>query len=776
MSQRYQNGGGGSRRRGNDHRDDRNSYQQGAPNGPHGLPARPPQPTSYRPSDNYSNRNNSGGGGGGGRDGNTYRPPQGDFSFRVEKPPGVSNSNYDNYRPNDNRQSYHDRRAHSPRGDRRHGGRGGPNHRGRGRNAGPHRGFKKPWRPFVAAERELLSGTHESGNEEALYNPETGMLYRNVDELSDSDEAEMDISGDEADEDAEPSTKRARTTLDQSASDNNTPKWSNPDPYTALPPEGARERKTKDVVQMIRKARVQTAAETKTALPNDLDEIIMLNSDSDSDIEVIDEVKPTRKSARDPLPLVPVAATSEDSKVKQPSKKTEDKQPEDKQPDDKKPEAGTIDLTGSDGDQYSAPVPTAPSNPPRNLPKTRPTFDDPTPSALGSRKRTHDDEIKLPHARLKKATRAPVGGKIQPEWRAVPNQESCPWMRDAEDHSASPTMGRWLHKEIIDFYEYVKPRAFEKRIRQEVLDEIDRFVRNTFPDAGVYPFGSFPSGLYLPTGDMDMVLCSDQYKRNYRAKYDTRRTMYRLSDALKQQKLAFQNEVEIIAFAKVPLVKWVDSRTGLKIDVSFENGTGLQAIKTFHAWRDQFPVMPVLVTLIKHFLCMRGLNEPVNGGIGGFTVTCLVTSMLQLMPQIQSGSMDPNHHVGDLLMHFFDLYGNKFNYRTTAICLNPPKYLPKHKINTFAYKNYDRFSIIDPNNSENDIAGGSSNTPTIAALFKQAYELLAERMAQLAHSSDRRNASILEVILAGNYSSFRNQRAHLEKLAAPNGPAGPRRR
>ncbi|EGO54262.1 hypothetical protein NEUTE1DRAFT_124553 [Neurospora tetrasperma FGSC 2508] len=708
MSQRYQNGGGGGggRRRGNDPRDDRNGYQQRAPNGPHGLPARPPQPTSYRPSDNYSNRNN--GGGGGGRDRDNYRPPQGDFSFRVEKPPGVSNSSYDNYRPNDNRQSYNGRRAHSPRGDRRH---GRPSGRGRGRNAGPHGGFRKPWRPFVAAERELLSGTHESGNEEALYNPETGVLYRNVDELSDSDEAEMDISGDEAAEDAEPSTKRARTALDQSASDNNTPKWSNPDPYTALPPEGARERKTKDVVQMIRKARVQTAAETKTALPNDLDEIIMFNSDSDSDIEIIQEVKPTGKAARDSLSLVPVAA-------KQPSKK-----PEVKQPVDKKPVTGTIDLTGTDDEEDSAPVPPAPRNIPKNLPKTRPTFDDPTPSALGSRKRTHDDEIKLPHARLKKATRAPVGGKIQPEWRAVPKQDSCPWMRDAEDHSASPTMGRWLHKEIIDFYEYVKPRAFEKRIREEVLDEINR-----------------------------------------------------LSDALKQHKLAFQNEVEIIAFAKVPLVKWVDSRTGLKIDVSFENDTGLQAIKTFHAWRDQFPVMPVLVTLIKHFLCMRGLNEPVNGGIGGFTVTCLVTSMLQLMPQIQSGSMDPNHHVGDLLMHFFDLYGNRFNYRTTAICLNPPKYLPKHKISTFAYKNYDRFSIIDPNNSENDIAGGSSNTGTIVALFKQAYELLAERMAQLAQSPDRRNASILEVILAGNYSTFRNQRAHLEKLAAPNGPAGPRKR
>jgi non-canonical poly(A) RNA polymerase PAPD5/7 len=87
--------------------------------------------------------------------------------------------------------------------------------------------------------------------------------------------------------------------------------------------------------------------------------------------------------------------------------------------------------------------------------------------------------------------------------------------------------------------------------------------------------------------------------------------------------------------------------------------------------------MPILVTLIKHLLAMRGLNEPVNGGIGGFSVTCLVVSLLQNMPQVQSGSMIPEHHLGEILMEFLDLYGNQFNFETTAIQLNPPGYIPK---------------------------------------------------------------------------------------------------
>lgn len=83
----------------------------------------------------------------------------------------------------------------------------------------------------------------------------------------------------------------------------------------------------------------------------------------------------------------------------------------------------------------------------------------------------------------------------------------------------------------------------------------------------------------------------------------------------------------------------------------------------------------------------------------------------------------------------------------------------------FTYKNHDRLSIIDPNNPANDIAGGSSNTRTILAHFAHAYQLLTNRMVQLAQDPNRAGQSILEVIMAGNYSSFENQRRYLEMLS-----------
>lgn len=232
----------------------------------------------------------------------------------------------------------------------------------------------------------------------------------------------------------------------------------------------------------------------------------------------------------------------------------------------------------------------------------------------------------------------------------------------------------------MDFYVAFKPRAFEEDIRFELVDRLRTAVARKWPGCNIYTFGSFKAGLYLPTADMDLVFASVSYMEesghpNYRI--GAKSTLYDVARFLAKEGFAAEGSIETIANAKVPIVKYVDNRTGLSVDISFENDTGVIANRTFKEWKIQYPAMPILVTLVKQFLAMRGLNEPVNGGIGGFAVTCLVTSLLQLMPQVQSGNMIPEHHLGETLMEFFDLYGNEFNVETTAIELNPPRWLPK---------------------------------------------------------------------------------------------------
>ncbi|KAI7152005.1 hypothetical protein KC316_g15042, partial [Hortaea werneckii] len=166
--------------------------------------------------------------------------------------------------------------------------------------------------------------------------------------------------------------------------------------------------------------------------------------------------------------------------------------------------------------------------------------------------------------------------------------------------------------------------------------------------------------------------------------------------------------------------------------------------------------------LVKQLLAMRGLNEVYTGGIGGFTIICLVVSMMQLMPELQSGSMDPTMHYGDLLLNFLDLYGNKFDVQATGIMLDPPRYFDKESETRVNAKS-DRLTIIDPNKRDNDISGGSHRINDVLDVFSHAHAELQRRLSQL-HRGEGVQDSILGCIWGGNYSSFIHQREKLSLL------------
>jgi non-canonical poly(A) RNA polymerase PAPD5/7 len=91
------------------------------------------------------------------------------------------------------------------------------------------------------------------------------MKFARLENLSDSEEAEMDVSSSDDDQEAHPRKKRAPENDTASSAESvavvtPAPKWSNPDPYTALPPPDESQNKKVDVVKLIRKARLAASA------------------------------------------------------------------------------------------------------------------------------------------------------------------------------------------------------------------------------------------------------------------------------------------------------------------------------------------------------------------------------------------------------------------------------------------------------------------------------------------------------------------------------------
>jgi non-canonical poly(A) RNA polymerase PAPD5/7 len=133
----------------------------------------------------------------------------------------------------------------------------------------------------------------------------SGTTYLNVDDLSDSDEQSMDESEAEGDASTEAAagedTKRVKLASDAQNSNDDAPKWSNAELYTALPPvEDATERKRRDVVKLIRKARVMAAKDKAPVKPLEGDDFISFGFEDDEEQEA-EEAKPYP-----PLPSAPL--------------------------------------------------------------------------------------------------------------------------------------------------------------------------------------------------------------------------------------------------------------------------------------------------------------------------------------------------------------------------------------------------------------------------------------------------------------------------------------
>ena len=290
----------------------------------------------------------------------------------------------------------------------------------------------------MASERELLNMSYSTGNERLLFNAEGGAMYRPMNQLSDSEEADMDISGDEGsrdEHDQEPRAKRLRTSENQLAADDGdmAPRWSNPDPYTALPPGTVLTGKKKDVVGMIRKARVPVLDITQ-AVPAEAEEFIDF-SDSDDDSPDHGSFKPPRVAPTGPrqvlLPTHFPSVASHNLPAKPSVVADVDKAREDKRP---VVDPARHSESSTTGIYYTRMPP-----PPYEIRTIMDSSQYPSllsesaDVALGAQKRTHDDRIKSSKAG-KRARPSQVA--IKAEWRSTRGLDACPWIRT--DHSETP--------------------------------------------------------------------------------------------------------------------------------------------------------------------------------------------------------------------------------------------------------------------------------------------------------------------------------------------------
>lgn len=329
-------------------------------------------------------------------------------------------------------------------------------------------------------------------------------------------------------------------------------------------------------------------------------------------------------------------------------------------------------------------------------------------------------------------------------------EKAFPWVK-GQDHSHQKEIADWLTLEIKDFVNYISPSKDEIVIRNNVINNLKETISSFWPSTQAHVFGSCATDLYLPGSDIDMVVISTT------GDYEQRSRLYQLSSYLRTHRLA--KNIQVIASAKVPIIKFVDPEHNINVDISFERSNGLDAARRIRKWLKLTPGLRELVLIVKQFLRSRKLNDVHVGGLGGYATIIMVYHFLKLHPRISTDNLAAMENLGTLLIEFFELYGINFSYDKVVIAINnedeSPMYIPKSACPQLrAVKNQFSIIIQDPSDPENNITRSSYNLSGLKKAFVGAYQLLISKCYELHGASYKAR---LGALILGDIISFRGK-------------------
>jgi hypothetical protein len=252
------------------------------------------------------------------------------------------------------------------------------------------------------------------------------------------------------------------------------------------------------------------------------------------------------------------------------------------------------------------------------------SFDTQPTDSRGKQSETENGEAA---AEGKKRKRSMEGGKdkacgSEVSAAALQVDKRSPWARGQRYASGNQDRTVDLHNEILDFVSFIKPTKSEIKRRETLVDHCRAIVNELWPTAKLEVYGSYGSGMYLPSSDIDMVVleCPDENPFCLR----------KLASVIKADENF--DKVQLIEKARVPIIKWEDVPSGIPLNVCFGQEDGLVNTE----WIKQHmkllqPLQPLLLVL-KQFLYNRDLNETYTGGVGSYLLTMTIISFLQHHP------------------------------------------------------------------------------------------------------------------------------------------------
>ncbi|GAB5590994.1 hypothetical protein Unana1_05894 [Umbelopsis nana] len=289
-----------------------------------------------------------------------------------------------------------------------------------------------------------------------------------------------------------------------------------------------------------------------------------------------------------------------------------------------------------------------------------------------------------------------------------------------------------LAKEVEEFAAYIAPSQKENRLREEALRAVSEAIMDIWPDSTVEVYGSFVTGLELPSSDVDISV-----KTAVELPPNAIPNMLRqLRKVMMQRQLTTFSRTNLVARpgVKVPVFAFSLMNSDIEVDVCINNDAPSTPMTI--QWLKEYPLLKPLFLALKHGLSSLHVDEyptfcimdSKRNGVASYSLICLIVRYLQMeQGKKQKGdklSLDKH------LLQFLKFW-SEFDFVKTGIYLkNGGGFFQKKGKSERSKMNDDGVICIeDPDMDGNNVARASSKIDIIKSGLQKASKLLHDRVS-----------------------------------------------
>lgn len=271
-----------------------------------------------------------------------------------------------------------------------------------------------------------------------------------------------------------------------------------------------------------------------------------------------------------------------------------------------------------------------------------------------------------------------------------------------------------------DILEFVSKQEVSKSVterKEGIIKHLKRRFDIKFRGSKLTTFGSSKSGLGLRNGDVDLCLEFNGEK--------PKKVLNKIARMLRDDGM---EDVTLIAHAKVPIVKFIDQRSKIPIDISINNSLAIYNTNLLKTYSDCDSRVRPFILAIKQWALHRGICNAAYGTFSSYAWTLIALQSLQtsnppVVPNIQDGSkrtlkviegteyditmidkpteliMDKNsQNVGELLINFFESFALNWPWDEKVLSIRSGKNITRTSKKWKQQKPFIIDAVIDEHN------------------------------------------------------------------------------